>query len=217
MNRYRAGLKSGERFKVVFGGHWSQLPDWLVLSEIRQDITKPLVFASASVDVVFSEHVIEHIGFKEGVSFMRESLRILKPGGTFRVVCPVIEKILSFSPVERRDWEYLRGTECFYPVNRDFFKELQFDGFNEFNQVFLINRIFTGHGHKFIWSAALMAKVLSSIGFRSVKIHEIGRGKSQEFCIERRRRGIYLGDNPQEDRAAGYVYDAESLAVEAQK
>ncbi len=217
MRRYRSGLGAGDKFKVLFGGHWASLPDWLVLSEGEQDITKPLELETSSVDVIFTEHVIEHVGFMDGVAFMREALRILKPGGTFHVVCPVTEKLLSFSPSGERDREYLRCLERFYQEERSLFAELKFDGLSEFNRVFLLNSVFTGHGHKFIWSAALISRVLSSLGYSAVGTFEIGRGGNEEYCVERRRRGIYLGNNAEEDRAANYVYDAESLAVEARK
>jgi hypothetical protein len=169
------------------------------------------------VDSVFTEHVIEHVGFLDGVSFMREALRILKSGGVFRAVCPVTEKILSFSPSGEKDREYLRCLDRYYSAEKSLFAQLGFDGLGEFGNVFLINSIFTGYGHRFIWSAALMAKVLTALGYSSVKIYDIGQGSNEDYCVERRRRGIYLGDDPTEDRSPGWVYDAECLAVEAVK
>lgn len=217
MRRHKAGLKDGDGFKVVFGGHWSSLPDWLVLSEGEQDITRPLEFPDGSVDAVFTEHVLEHVRFTEGVRFLREAKRILKQGGTLRIVCPVTEKLLGFSPGGGLDQEYLKCLERFYPAEKELFGELGFDGLGAFSQVFLLNSVYTGYGHRFIWSAALISRVLSSLGYSDVKVHEIGKGRNPDYCLERRRRGIYLGRDASEDRAAGYVYDAESLAVEAVK
>ncbi|MHB0995805.1 MAG: class I SAM-dependent methyltransferase [Elusimicrobiales bacterium] len=215
LRRYAAGIKPGAGYKVVFGGHWAVLPDWLVLSEGEQDITKRLEFPDGSVEVIFTEHVLEHVRFQEGVSFMREAKRILKPGGTLRIVCPVTEKVLGFSPGSDMDREYLKCLERFYPEEKELFGRLGFDGLREFSKVFLLNSIYTGYGHRFIWSSALIAKVLLALGYRDVKVHEIGKGREASYCLERRRRGIYLGRNAAEDQSADYVYDAESLAVEA--
>lgn len=215
IRRYREGW--GGDFKIIFGRHWADLPGWLILSQQEQDITRRLELPSNSVDVVFTEHVIEHVEFAEGVGFMREAHRILKPGGTFRVVCPVLEKLLQFSPETGRDREYLRCLERYYPEEKALFSQLGFDGLTDFPKDFLLNSVFTGYGHRFIWSAGLMAKVLSSLGYSSVRIYEVGKGENADYCVERRRRGLYLGGDPAEDRAPGWVYDAESMAVEALK
>jgi predicted SAM-dependent methyltransferase len=57
------------------------------------DLRKPLPFADASFDVVYHSHVLEHFSREEGEAFMRESLRVLKPGGIIRVVVPDLEQI----------------------------------------------------------------------------------------------------------------------------
>jgi SAM-dependent methyltransferase len=217
INQYDKKLKAGEKFKVVFGGHWSDNPGWLILSESEQDITKPLELKNNIADIVFTEHVIEHVSFINGVRFMREAKRILKPGGVFRVVCPSAEKILSNSFEDENGKEYLKSLERFYPDEHKLFAEWNFDGLNEFKRTFLLNSIFTGYGHKFIWSAELMAKVLKSAGYKEPRIYKVGEGSNDDYCIERRRRGVYLGDKWKEDRSAGYIYDAESIVVEATK
>ena len=214
---YHDSIGPEKDFRVVFGGHWSDHPGWLVLTEDDQDITIPLLFADESVDVVFTEHVIEHVSFLDGVAFMREARRILKPGGVFRAVSPVIEKLLSVPLDKEQDREYLLCLERSYPKEQKLFSTLKFDGLNEFYRTFLLNSIFTGYGHKFIWSAELMAKILKSLGYMEVHIYEVGQGSNEEYCIERRRRGLYLGNNWKQDRSLGYVYDAESLVVEAVK
>lgn len=78
IKQYKNTLKVGEKFKIIFGGHWSNNPGWLVVSESEQDITKSLSFSENIADVIFTEHVIEHVSFMEGVAFMRNSKRTLK-------------------------------------------------------------------------------------------------------------------------------------------
>lgn len=217
IEKYLNNLRPGEKFKVIFGGHWADYPGWLALSEADQDITKPLAFNDESVDVIFTEHVIEHVSFIDGISFMRESKRILKPGGVFRVVTPALEKLLNVSLENDMGKIYIQNLVRFYKKENDIFGELGFNGLSEFYRTFFFNSIFCGYGHRFIWSAGLMAKVLKSLGYSEARIYEVGQGGNEEYCIERRRRGLYLGNDWREDRSPGYVYDVESLSVEARK
>lgn len=215
--KYEKNLKERDGFKIIFGGHWSNNPGWLVLAESEQDITKPLELKNNIVDIVFTEHVIEHISFMNGVAFMLEAKRILKTGGVFRIICPSAEKVLSASFDDENGKQYLKSLERFYPDEHKLFAKWNFDGLAEFSKIFLLNSIFTGYGHKFIWSSELMVKVLKLLGYKEVCIYKVGEGSNKDYCIERRRRGVYLGNNWEEDRSAGYVYDVESIVVEAIK
>jgi predicted SAM-dependent methyltransferase len=74
---------------LIFGGHWKQHEDgWEILTEKDQDITAPLKFNDNSVNAIFTEHVIEHVNLCQGIFFLKEAFRILKPGGILRTVAP---------------------------------------------------------------------------------------------------------------------------------
>tara|TARA_B110001452_G_C15111749_1_gene387524 strand:- start:295 stop:732 length:438 start_codon:yes stop_codon:yes gene_type:complete len=51
-----------------------------------------LPFADASVLFVYSEHMLEHLPPAAGVSLLRESWRVLAPGGLLRIVTPDLTK-----------------------------------------------------------------------------------------------------------------------------
>jgi predicted SAM-dependent methyltransferase len=55
---------------------------------VHHDLAHSLPFADASVDVVYSSHFVEHLFRDEAIVLMRESLRILRPGGLVRVCVP---------------------------------------------------------------------------------------------------------------------------------
>jgi len=55
---------------------------------IHHDLAHSLPFADNTVDVVYSSHFVEHLFRDEAMQLMRESLRILKPGGLVRVCVP---------------------------------------------------------------------------------------------------------------------------------
>jgi len=210
-------VRPNDELKVVLGGHWAAHEGWLVLSEEEQDITRRLAFPDSSVNVLFLEHVIEHVPFAGGVHFFKEAMRVLKSGGVLRLVFPAMEKLLAARFDSGRDAEYFRNVRHFWAEQDRIFEELGIDGLGEYPNIFFLNSMFTDYGHKFIWSADLMAKVLSSVGFHSAKVYNVGEGSRTDICIERRRRGIYMGKDPSVDLAPGYIHDVESLVVEAIK
>jgi SAM-dependent methyltransferase len=215
---YLKNLSPKQELRVIFGGHWYDTDEWLVLSEDEQDIKQPLKFANESVDVIFTEHVIEHIDFCDAVRFMQESMRILKDGGVFRVVCPVVERLIHASLDDNNGKIYIQNCLAgLWSEENELLKGLEMNGIFESPKTFLLNSIFTKHGHRFIWSGELMVRVLKAIGFRQVSERKIGEGVNEEYCIERKRRGVYLGNDWRVDQSMNIVYDPESQVFEAIK
>lgn len=52
------------------------------------DLSKGIPFPDASVDIVYSSHFLEHIDRYSVPEFLKECLRVLKPGGHTRIVVP---------------------------------------------------------------------------------------------------------------------------------
>ena len=218
INTFLNNLKPNQELRVIFGGHWYDIDGWLVLHKDEQNIKKPLKFPDQCVDVIFNEHVIEHVDFNDAVLFMQESKRILKNDGVFRVVCPMIEKLKSVDLNCENGKIYIQNhlARVWHDENT-LLNKLKVKGIYESPETFLLNSVFTKHEHKFIWSETLMIKVLKAIGFSKVSIRNIGEGINQEYCLERRQRGLYLGKDFEIDRSTNHVYDPESKVVEAIK
>lgn len=85
-------------------------PDWTnvdlarsVAGVVQADLRKGVPFPDNEFDVVYHSHVLEHLTPQEGRAFLEECERVLKPGGTLRVVVPDLEGIAR---------EYLRSLDA---------------------------------------------------------------------------------------------------------
>ncbi|HUZ06594.1 MAG TPA: methyltransferase domain-containing protein [Candidatus Paceibacterota bacterium] len=75
-------------------------PDWVNAdiaprdpSVLRCDLSQRLPFPDNVFDAVYHSNVLEHIRRDDALPFMRECLRVLKPGGILRVAVPDLERI----------------------------------------------------------------------------------------------------------------------------
>lgn len=59
------------------------------------DLTKTFPWASASVDVVYSSHTLEHLSREDGRRFLSECHRVLRPGGVIRIVVPDLGSLVD--------------------------------------------------------------------------------------------------------------------------
>ena len=75
--------------------------DWINLDAMPADPTvlrfrcgQPLPFDTDLVDFVYSSHMIEHLRPNDGLEFLRECRRVIKPGGWIRLATPDFEVLL---------------------------------------------------------------------------------------------------------------------------
>ena len=75
-------------------------PDWTNLDVVSHhpsvrahNVCESIPFDEASFDVVYHSHLLEHLTRTQADAFLRECRRVLKPGGTLRVVVPDLEQI----------------------------------------------------------------------------------------------------------------------------
>jgi predicted SAM-dependent methyltransferase len=131
--------------------------DWKPGVDVVWDITKGLPFRSASLRGVFTEHCLEHISFSQTEGVLRESHRILGPGGRIRVILPDGEIYLSryFSQISSGKgdplpyWESDRVRGWYSPI-------------------LSVNRIFRAHDHRFIYDFDTMRHMLGDAGFAEI-------------------------------------------------
>lgn len=199
--------------RVILGGHWCSPPEgWTALTEQDQDILSPLRFADSSLDAVFTEHVIEHVSFAGAVSFFKEALRCLRPGGVLRTVAPMADCFAA------PDEEYCRTSIRPWFVGEANLLSTLGVPLSQHGEAFLLNSMYRLHGHQFIWTRRLLVDVLTKVGFVAVYPCPIGESRAG-VALERRLRGhaAVADHDSNQNVALNDVYDPESGVVEARK
>jgi SAM-dependent methyltransferase len=81
-------------------GYWAQLQEGAVYKDLNgttntfmlnHDLRHGIPAADNSLDLAYHSHMLEHLSYTDGIEFTKECLRVLKPGGTLRILVPDLE------------------------------------------------------------------------------------------------------------------------------
>lgn len=124
---------------------------------VHHDLAYSLPFDDASVDYVYSSHFLEHLPRKAALHLAAESYRVLKPGGTVRVVVPDLAYAVSLYQAGRKD-EMLQ---------QYFFVE---DDDSHFAR------------HKYMYDFASLSAMLANAGFKEIEQQSFQTGKTPDLA-----------------------------------
>jgi predicted SAM-dependent methyltransferase len=125
--------------------------------DLYWDLRRGLPFPDGSVSAIYSSHFMEHLTYREGRRFLAESLRALRPGGTFSICVPdarrVIEAYLGRGPLaERKAGGYAPA-------------------FNSTTRIDWVNYVAYMDGqHKYMFDDENLVHVLRAAGFKEVRL-----------------------------------------------
>lgn len=118
---------------------------------VPMDATKPFHWKDNEVDIIFSSHLLEHFSRQEGMEFLRECHRVMKPGGVIRISVPdgrlVTRQYVEGDIMEQR----------FINIG----VERASDDAEAFYELLLAN-------HKTVYDEAALRGMLSAAGFRNI-------------------------------------------------
>jgi hypothetical protein len=86
----------------------------------------------------------------------------LKPGGKIRIASPNLNSVINLQ-TDKPSAEQKNYIDW---INRLFLKNFGADDIN--NPVFVINSIFYGHGHKFIYDIKTLSDIMNQAGFNNI-------------------------------------------------
>jgi predicted SAM-dependent methyltransferase len=126
---------------------------------VHLDATQRFPFEDCQFDFVFSEHMIEHISFSQGLVMLSECYRVLKERGKIRISTPDLCFLLELYKADKSDFqkEYIRwSTETFIP-------DAPYD-----DAIFVINNFVRDWGHLFIYDENTMQYALRKARFSQI-------------------------------------------------
>ena len=140
----------------------------------------PTQYADNSFDGIYNEHFIEHLYKYQGINFLKEAFRILKPGGTIRTVWPPYEFIewlvrdedLSQHPFVEHYYRFYILKHKFAPEGTRKRRKQE--------QVAL-GLLHQKGQHLYVWPKAELFQVLQDLGFDDVRECEYQKSKVKEF------------------------------------
>jgi len=176
----REHLSSQKPKKLHLGCGNHILPEWLN-TDVRSssavaflDVTARFPFKDETFDYVFTEHVIEHLSYRQGLGMLRESFRVLRPGGKIRVVTPdfVFLKALHNSEKNELQKSYIRSSA-----------EWWLDGnIPAYADMHVINNFMRAWGHQFIYDRQSLSDAFEAAGFSAIQICELLLSRYPALC-----------------------------------
>jgi predicted SAM-dependent methyltransferase len=170
-SRERA-LKQMREMKLHFGCGPRILPGWVNIDgwsfpgiDLTADLRQPLPFSDATCQLIFTEHVLEHIDTEFRLPVLREFLRVLQPGGTLRIVVPDCEQFVR---------AYMRSDMAWFETVLG----VTASGAEG------LNRVFTMHTHRFIDDWNSLSATLREVGFSQVERSSVNGSAIPELRID---------------------------------
>ena len=126
---------------------------------IYLDATKPFPLPAESFDLVFSEHMIEHVPVPAALAMLRECHRVLKPGGRMRISTPRLDflaELLLYPTDEHRRYA-------------DFHYEVLSEEDSVHSPAGIVNDYHRLWGHQFVYDEPTFRQMLGDAGLVSIE------------------------------------------------
>lgn len=140
--------------------------------DLQLNFMAPLPFDTESVDMIYSEHVLEHFHRKDAARILKECNRILKKGGRIRVGVPDAEIYFR---------KYLDN-------DREFFSKIKHLGgaMEPLEQpIDVINQMFRmGGAHLYAWDFEAMKKTMQEAGFKNITKRQSMESADQTLLLD---------------------------------
>jgi methyltransferase domain protein len=154
------------------------LPNWLNTDIVPHlphiyymDARLRFPFPDNSFHNIFSEHMFEHLNFKDGVNMLQEVYRVLDKNGIFTLSIPTLDFLIKLYNSSNDDihQEYIEWSISRYDqFTKNFYQN------QPVPSMFVINNFMRFWGHKMIYAVSTLTDILYKIGFREITCFEIG-------------------------------------------
>jgi predicted SAM-dependent methyltransferase len=153
---------------------------WHPALDVCHDATRGLPFDNASMKGVFTEHCLEHLELNDVDALLADVMRVLRPGGTVRIIVPDAE-LYARRYVALQDGA--DGPALPYS---------EIDGLDGiYTPAMSLNRVYTSWGHRFIFDFDTLRAMLARHDFVRISRESFRSGRdatllqdSEEHVVE---------------------------------
>ena len=126
---------------------------------IQLDATHIFPFKNDTFDYIFSEHMIEHITYSNGLKMLNECHRVLKKNGKIRLSTPDLRFLIDLYQSNKSELQIQ-------------YMEWAVDQFTKSppypDDTFIINNFFRDWGHQFIYDEKTLRSSMEKAGFKGI-------------------------------------------------
>ena len=160
------------------------------------DATRRFPFEDSTFDYVFSEHMIEHIAYPDGLRMLRQCRRVLKKDGRIRISTPDLRFLINLYCDSKSDLQnrYVRWASDTFIRN------------GEYTDTMVINNFVRAWGHRFIYDEKTLTGSLELCGFVDVVAYGINDSQDED-----------LRDLENEGRMPAGFLQLETFTLEARR
>jgi predicted SAM-dependent methyltransferase len=156
------------------------------------DLRRPLPFAAESFDAIYSSHVFEHLYEVQAARLLRECIRLLRPGGIFRIVVPDLHAMVQ-QYLDRKRAPSL-GAE---PLPADWLNKALHLRTAEPSSGFLLHRIYLMltefHTHKWMYDGESLKQRLITAGLEDVEERDVWDSRIPDIASVEKRDRLLAG------------------------
>jgi predicted SAM-dependent methyltransferase len=189
-------LQVGGGIHIKSGQEW--LNGDLIAGDIYLDATKQLPFPDNSLDVIFTEQFFEHLSQQDGLYFLSETYRVLKPGGILRQSTPDLEGLVA---VYQDQNKFVSRSEA---VARHIRNHRKNTPYAKSTGCQFINDVFRLWGHKFIYDQDTLKAITKEAGFQKFQWVNFGESENPFLTNLERHASVEWMKN-----AFVMIYEAE--------
>ena len=178
--KLRAYTAEHGAIRLMIGSGPSRLDGWLAtdLLPSRPDVVlldanQRFPFDDGVVHRIHTEHMIEHVDHLIGTRMLAECARVLEPGGRIRIATPDFDRVIALAVDAPPDVVALARASNL----RNGIDPTEAD-----DPVYAVNRLFSGYGHRFLYTEAALRRALDKAGFADVTRHRVGHSDDPEFA-----------------------------------
>jgi predicted SAM-dependent methyltransferase len=132
---------------------------------IHHKLEYGIPFEDNSIDFIYTSHFLEHVFRDEAEEILKESFRVLKPGGLIRVCIPDLEIAVDMYNNGHKE----ESLELFFTGKADFLSR-----------------------HKYLYDFDMFKPILEKSGFKKVTKEEFQKGNMPDIQILDCRREVTL-------------------------